>query len=94
MYAAECLIKPIADKNADAVEAYLLFVNGRRNLPVVPINRNILTVAARLRTALGVRLPDAIHVATADAAKCGVFLINDCRMRLPKEMKLKLWNEL
>jgi predicted nucleic acid-binding protein len=91
---AECLIKPFADKNADAIEAYLLFLNGRRNLPVVPINRNILTVAARLRTELGVKLPDAIHIATADAAKCGVFLTNDRGIRLPEGMKLKLWNEL
>ena len=91
---AECLVKPFADKNAAAVEAYLLFLNGRRNFPVVPINRNILTVAARLRTELGVKLPDAIHIATAEAAKCGVFLTNDRGIRLPEGMKLKLWSEL
>jgi len=91
---AECLVKPFADKNAAAVEAYLLFLNGRRNLPVVPINRHILTVAARLRTELGVKLPDAIHIATAEAAECGVFLTNDRGIRLPGKMKLKLWNEI
>jgi predicted nucleic acid-binding protein len=91
---AECLVKPFADKNAAAVEAYLLFLNGRRNLPVVPINRHILTVAARLRTELGVKLPDAIHIATAEAAECTVFLTNDRGIRLPEGMKLKLWNEI
>jgi predicted nucleic acid-binding protein len=91
---AECLVKPFADKNAAAVEAYLLFLNGRRNLPVVPINRHILIVAARLRTELGVKLPDAIHIATAEAAECTVFLTNDRGIRLPGEMKLKLWNEI
>lgn len=91
---AECLVKPFADKNAAAVEAYLLFLNGRRNFPVVPINRHILTVAARLRTELGVKLPDAIHIATAEAAECAIFLTNDRGIRLPGKMKLKLWNEI
>jgi predicted nucleic acid-binding protein len=91
---AECLVKPFADKNATAVEAYLLFLNGRRNLPVMPINRHILTVAARLRTELSVKLPDAIHIATAEAADCTVFLTNDRGIRLPERMKLKLWNEI
>ena len=90
----ECLVKPFADKNAAAVEAYLLFLNGRRNFPVVPINRHILTVAARLRTELGVKLPDAIHIATAEAAECAIFLTNDRGIRLPGIMKLKLWNEI
>lgn len=91
---AECLVKPFADKNAAAVEAYLLFLNGRRILPVLPINRHILTVAARLRTELRVKLPDAIHIATAESAKCSVFLTNDRGIRLPEGMKLKLWNEI
>ena len=91
---AECLVKPFADKNAAAVEAYLLFLNGRRNFPVVPIDRHILTYAARLRTELGVKLPDAIHIATAEAAVCTVFLTNDRGIRLPEGMKLKLWHEV
>lgn len=91
---AECLVKPFADRNAAAVEAYLLFLNGRRSLPVLPINRHILTVAARLRTELGVKLPDAIHIATAEAAECSVFLTNDRGIRMPEGMKLVLWNDI
>lgn len=91
---AECLVKPFADRNAFAVEAYLLFLDGRRNFPVLPINRHILTVAALLRTELGVKLPDAIHIATAEAAECSILLTNDRGIRLPKGMKLKLWNEI
>ena len=87
---AECLVQPFADKNAAAVEAYLLFLNGRRNLPVVPINRHILTVAARLRTELGVKLPDAIHIATAEAAECDCLLTKDRGIRLPGRMNLEL----
>ena len=91
---AECLVNPFADRNAAAVEAYLLFLNGRRNFPVLPITRDILTVAARLRTELGTKLPDAIHIATAEAAECSVFLTNDRGIRLPEAMKLKLWNDM
>lgn len=91
---AECLVKPFADKNAAAVAAYLSFLNGRPNLPVLPITRHILIVAARRRTELGVKLPDAIHIASAEAAGCSVFLTNDRRIRLPDGMKVKLWNEM
>jgi predicted nucleic acid-binding protein len=91
---AECLVKPFADRNVTVVEAYLLFLNGRRNFPVLPIDRHILTVAARLRTELGVKLPDAIHIATAQSAACTVFLTNDRGIRLPEGMKLNFWNEI
>jgi predicted nucleic acid-binding protein len=91
---AECLVKPFANRNVMVVEAYLLFLNGRRNFPVLPIDWHILTVAARLRTELGVKLPDAIHIATAQSAACTVFLTNDRGIRLPEGMKLNLWNEI
>lgn len=91
---AECLVKPFANRNVMVVEAYLLFLNGRHNFPVLPIDRHILTVAARLRTELGVKLPDAIHIATAQSAACTVFLTNDRGIRLPEGMKLNLWNEI
>lgn len=90
---AECLIKPLADKDAAAVKAYLTFLDGRPGFPVLPVSRDILLAAARLRADSAVKLPDAIHLATAQAAGCTVFLSNDRNLPVPQDMRLRRWNE-
>lgn len=91
---AECLVKPMADRNADTVAAYLTFLDGRPELPVLPVSRAILLEAARLRAETGIKLPDAIHMATASAANCDVFLTNDRGVRAAAKMKIQWWDEL
>ncbi len=44
--------------------------------------------AARYRSVLGIKLPDAIHVATALAAHCDVLLSNDQKLRVPDGIAL------
>jgi predicted nucleic acid-binding protein len=51
-----------------------------------PVTRDILMDTADLRQGAPYKLPDAIHVMTAVHAKCGFFLSNDKRMRLPAGM--------
>lgn len=49
---------------------------------VAPLEAVILERAAQLRaTADGLRLPDAIHLATAESEHCNLFLTNDRRLR-------------
>lgn len=75
---AECLVKPFMDENTTRQQVYLDLLAGRPGLSVVPISRSILVEAARMRSTSGaLRLPDAIHVATAVASECGVLLTND-----------------
>ena len=57
-------------------------------LSVLPVERTILIEAARLQAQLTLRLPDAIHVATAVAAGCSTLLSNDRRLRVPADLKL------
>jgi predicted nucleic acid-binding protein len=54
----------------------------------MPVERAILLRAARLRCELHLKLPDAIHVASAVAAGCDLFLSNDHRLRVPDGMAL------
>jgi predicted nucleic acid-binding protein len=56
---------------------------------VLSVERTILIEAARLQARLVLRLPDAIHVATAVAAGCDVVLSNDRRLRVPAGMVLR-----
>ena len=74
---AECLVKPLADKDLAAVEAYLTFLDWATAFPVVPVTRGILLDAARLRATSTLKLPDAIYIATAHTAGCTEFLTND-----------------
>ena len=58
---AEALVKPMKDQNVE----------------ILPVDRNILIKAAQLRTQNKLKLPDAIHLATAIASNCSTFLTND-----------------
>lgn len=91
---AECLAKPFADRNLATIGAYMTFLDGRPELPVLPVDRSILLNAARLRGELGNKLPDAIQVATALAAGCDRFATNDRRIKLPDGLVPTLWNQL
>ncbi|MGB7160502.1 MAG: PIN domain-containing protein [Tepidisphaeraceae bacterium] len=77
---AELLVKPLREKQ-DAVRsecARLLHAGGP--LVVLPISRDILVCSAELRAAhASLKLPDAIHAATAMLHGCTTFLTNDAR---------------
>jgi predicted nucleic acid-binding protein len=78
---AECLIKPLRLGRDDIVREYIGTLQVRRFFSVVPITRAILGEAARLRATTGLKLPDAIHAATAAAHACDHFLTNDDSFR-------------
>lgn len=91
---AECLVKPLADKDIFAVETYMAFLGGQSGLPVIPISRPILLAAAQLRAEIRLKLPDAIHLATAKWADCSAFITNDQRIKDGDGMRVIFWNEL
>ena len=80
---AEALIKPFENHNVQHQAIYDAAIRNRKGLEVVPISRNILIEAARLRGTTGLKLPDAIHVTTALQSGCAVFLTNDDRIKHP-----------
>jgi predicted nucleic acid-binding protein len=87
---AELLVKPFELGREDVVSAYTELLRPSDRLAVVPVDRLILIEAARQRAALGMLMPDAIHVATAVATGCEVFLTNDRRLKLPSTLSAKL----
>ncbi|WP_274627296.1 type II toxin-antitoxin system VapC family toxin [Arvimicrobium flavum] len=91
---AECLVKPFAERDANAVEMFLSFLDGRPSLPTIPIDRTLLLEAARLRADTKLKLADAIHVATAVQARCSAFMTDDRRVKPIGEMGVVSWSSL
>lgn len=79
---AECLVKPLELGRDEIAEAYLGLLTDRRSLSVVPVTREILVEAARLRATSRIKLPDAIHASTALQGKCSSFVTNDDRLKI------------
>lgn len=90
---AECLVKPLELGKKDTAEAYLALLKDRRFLSVPPVHREILVEAARLRARSRIKLPDAIHAATALQKGCSSFLTNDDRLRI-EGIEILHWQDL
>jgi|SRR5947209_3207051 len=70
-------------------------VTSARQVITVPVSEEVAEEAAQLRSAHGLRTPDAIQLATAVRARASSFLTNDSR--LPKSvasLKLLILNQL
>lgn len=76
---AEVLVKPIREAPS-YIPIYQRYLRSRAHLDVAP-TRAVLVEAARLRATTTLKLPDAIHVATAVQTNCAVFLTNDTRIQ-------------
>jgi predicted nucleic acid-binding protein len=85
---AEALAKPFEAGRHDIAQVYEAMLAPSDWLAVLPIERSILIEAAMLQAKLRLRLPDAIHVATAIAAGCHTLLSNDRRLRVPPVIEL------
>jgi predicted nucleic acid-binding protein len=85
---AEALAKPFEAGRPDSAQVYEAMLAPSSWLTVLPVERAILIEAARLQAALTLRLPDAIHVATALAAGCNALLSNDRRIKVPAGLAL------
>lgn len=76
---AEVLVRPIRERPS-FIPIYHRYLRSRPFFDVLPVTRAVLVEAARLRAAMRLKLPDAIHAATAQQAGCEVFLTNDGRI--------------
>ena len=75
---AEVLVKPIEIGATDLVDGYERMMVSSASFEVLPVRRDILVNAAALRARRSsVRLPDAVHIATAQALSCGFFISDD-----------------
>ncbi len=92
---AEVLVRPFADGDTELQASYRDMIQPSGTFGVAPVSRAVLVEAARLRADSGsLKLPDAIHIATAKAAGCQVFVTNDRSLKDSSEIPVLLCSEL
>ncbi len=75
---SELLVKPLRHGDKRLVEVYRTWGSGLPWLQIVPVSSDILDMAAQLRARRnGLKLPDAIHIASALAVGTTHFLTED-----------------
>ena len=74
---AEVLVRPLRESDTVRQAEFDVAVRTRGGLTVVPVSRPVLVEAARLRALTRLKLPDAVHAATARQSGCEAFLTND-----------------
>jgi len=85
---AEVLVKPIQLGNDSFVSAYEEMIASSAHFEVLPVRRDILVQAAQLRARRSsIRLPDAIHIATALTASCRCIVSDDQRLHSLENIK-------
>lgn len=91
---AEVLVRPLMDGNLEIQAAYQQALQNSDGFEVVPVSREVLIEAARLRSIANLRLPDAIHGATAILNGCQTFLTNDRRLAVLPGVDVTLLSEI
>ncbi len=91
---AEVLVKPLKDQLPAIQQAYKTFLTPTRALSIATVSREILEDAAQLRATTKLKLPDAIHLATAFRQSCDSFLTNDEVFRTLNLPQIKMLSQV
>ncbi|MEH1945060.1 MAG: PIN domain-containing protein [Nostoc sp.] len=91
---AEVLVKPFQNHDLAQQTAYQQLIINSQNLTVIPISRQVLIEAAQLCASINIKLPDAIHAATALLTQCSTFLTNARRFRSVRKLSAILLSEI
>jgi predicted nucleic acid-binding protein len=91
---AEVLVRPLKLQNAGVVESYKNLIQSQFDLKVVPVSREILVTAATIRATSGCRMPDAIHIATAQDMKSEFFFTADKAIKVSAPLRVVTLDEL
>ena len=90
---AECAVKPYQEGNWAALDQIKLMFQ-MPHLTIYPVDDRVAEEAARLRAVYNFKMPDAIHLATAIIHQAEVFLTNDYRLTVIKEIPVMKLEEL
>jgi predicted nucleic acid-binding protein len=74
---SEVLVKPLQLSDTDLILAYQDLFRDATTFEVINVDEKIAGAAAQIRATYGLRLPDAIHVATGLQRGCSAFVTAD-----------------
>ena len=74
---AELLVIPYRDRNRSLAEDYISLFQDKDAITVHPVTSIVLDIAAVIRSGRKMKLPDAIHLATASYCRCSHLLTFD-----------------
>lgn len=78
---AELLVDPLRQGDNELLDAYRDLFDPDGNVEVAAVDRNVLLATAEIRALHGAtKLPDAIHLATAELSACSHFVSADRRL--------------
>ncbi len=89
----ETLIKPVRDSDSKLESIYRQLLTESKEFQLQPIDLSVLEQAIQLRSEVGLKTPDAIHVATAILAKCDLFVTNDLAFKRVFQLEVSVLNE-
>ncbi len=89
----EALVKPVEVGDSLLQQAFRNFLSARE-IKLVPISTSILETAVTLRATLKLKIPDAIHAATALKTSCQTFITNDPIFRRVPNLSVILLDDL
>jgi predicted nucleic acid-binding protein len=84
----ECRVKPLRDGNSrllTAFDDYFAVVVGE----IVPLTRQVVDRATRIRAEYRFKTPDVLHLAAAVESGCDLFLTHDSRLRRFREIQVE-----
>jgi predicted nucleic acid-binding protein len=90
---AETLVRPLQLGNQQQQLMYQQAIANAPHLSVIPVRRDLLIQAAKLRATTKLKLPDAIHAATVLGTHCTSFLTNDPQFKTVPELTVIVLSE-
>jgi len=90
----EVLVKPLKVGDATTATLFRTVLKHTPDVQMLPITQSVLEAAANLRATLGLKTPDAIHVATALLNNSVLFVTNDSAFRRVTDLNVTVLSEL
>lgn len=84
----ELLVRPLQMEAQGIANEYEALLTYFPNLELIPVTRDIIFKAARLRANYGLRVPDAIIIGTALAQGATLVITNDAKWKQVEEIKV------
>ena len=86
----EVLVGPMRSHLSKLVDIYRQLLSGSENMDICPVTINVIDAAAALRAVSSLKMPDALHVATALHHGCTHFVTNDKKLKVPNKLPISI----